>query len=107
MPQYPKLPRPVNDLGGRPAEPIAVVDHALAPWEKRTHACLCWRGAMSIEEKRAAIEDLGAAIYVGLTYYEKWITGVARRLLAKGLITRGELDAKIADVRGRAEAVDA
>ena len=110
MPQYPKLPGPVNDFGGHPAEPIVVADHELAPWEKRTHAtleCLYWRGTMSMEEKRAAIEDLGATIYVGLTYYQKWITGAARRLLAKGLITQDELDAKIAEVRARFEAVDA
>lgn len=104
MRKYPKLPGPVNDFGGRPAEPIAVVDHDPAPWEKRTHAtleCLYWRGAMSMEEKRAAIEDLGLTMYGELTYYEKWITGAARRLLAKGLITQDELDAKLADVRAR------
>lgn len=110
MTPRPMLPGPVNDFAGHPADPVVITDHELAPWEKRTHAtleCLYWRGAMSMEEKRNAVEELGAAMYGDLTYYEKWATAAARRLLAKGLITQDELDAKIAEVRGRRAAAEA
>lgn len=100
------LPKPVNDFGGLPAEPLVIAEHELAPWEKRCHAtleCLYWRQVMSMEEKRRAIEDLGQSIYVADTYYEKWAVAVATRLMDKGLITQDELAAKMDEVRARAE----
>ena len=100
------LPSPPTDFGGRPGPPLEIVEHELAPWERRTHAlleCLYWRGVMSMEEKRRAIEDLGAEIYRGLTYYEKWAVASANRLMDKGLITQDELATKMDDVRRRFE----
>ncbi len=102
--QATKMPQPVNDFGGLPAEPMVIVEHELAPWEKRCHAtleCLYWRGAMSMEEKRRSIEDLGQTIYADLTYYEKWAVAAANRLMDKGLITQDELAIKMGEVRGR------
>ncbi len=101
-----RLPQPVNDFGGLPAEPMVIEEHELAPWEKRCHAtleCLNWREAMSMEEKRRAIEDLGQTIYAGFTYYQKWALAVATRLMDKELITQDELANKTAEVRARFE----
>lgn len=101
------LPRPVNDFGGLPAEPMVIAEHALAAWEKRCHAtleCLYWREVMSMEEKRRAIEDLGQEIYAGLTYYQKWALAVSTRLMDKGHITQDELAAKTDEVRARLRA---
>jgi hypothetical protein len=98
------LPHPPNDFGGLPAEPMVIAEHELAPWEKRCHAtleCLYWRGVMSMEEKRRAIEDLGECLYVGDTYYEKWALAVATRLMDKGLISQDELADKMDAVRAR------
>jgi len=100
------LPQPPNDFGGLPADPLVIAEHEIQPWEKRTHAlleCLYWRGVMSMEEKRRAIEDLGQTIYAGLTYYEKWATAAANRLMDKQLITQDELAAKMDEVRARLE----
>jgi hypothetical protein len=102
-----RLPHPVNDLGGLPGEPIVTAEHELAPWEKRCHAtleCLNWRGVMSMEEKRRAVEDLGQAISDGLTYYQKWALAAAHQLLEKGLITQDELAGKMDEVRARERA---
>jgi hypothetical protein len=98
------LPTPDNDFGGLPANPVVIAEHELAPWEKRCHAtleCLNWRGVMSMEEKRRAIEDLGETLYVGDTYYEKWALAAAIRLMDKGLITQDELAKKMDEVRER------
>ena len=98
------LYRPVNDIAGLPAEPIPITDHVLLPWEKRCHAlleCLNIRRYVSTEEKRRAVEDMGATIYAALTYYEKWAMCAANVLLTKGLITSDGLAQKIHDVRDR------
>ena len=98
------LPQPVNDAGGQPAPPMTIAEHTLAPWEKRTHAtleCLYWRQVMSQEEKRRAIEDLGATLNAQLTYYQKWALAAAQHLMGKGLITQDELAAKMDEVRAR------
>lgn len=102
------LHRMPSDLGGLPAEPLAIVDHELAPWEKRVHALLetlALRGVISTEEKRRAVEDLGGTIYKDLTYYEKWVMAASHVLLQKGHITSDELAARLAEVRARFEAV--
>lgn len=96
-----RLPHLPNDFGGLPAEPLVIAEHELAPWEKRCHATLevmNWRRVMSQEEKRRAIEDLGAVTY---TYYEKWALAAANRLMDKGLITQDELASKMDEVRAR------
>jgi hypothetical protein len=98
------LPTPDNDFGGLPANPMIIAEHDLEPWEKRCHAtleCLNWRGALSMEEKRRAIEDLGETIYVGDTYYEKWALAAAIRLMDKGFITQDELAKKMDEIRER------
>lgn len=104
-PAEPKdLPRPENDFGGLPGPPMTIAEHELSPWEKRCHATLevlNWRQALSMEEKRRAIEDLGETIYVGNTYYEKWALAVAMRLMDKGSITQDELAKKMDEVRTR------
>jgi hypothetical protein len=101
------LYRPVNDIAGLPGEPIQITDHVLLPWEKRCHAlleCLNLRRHVSTEEKRRAVEDMGATIYAALTYYEKWVMCATNTLLDKGLITSDELAEKIREVRAREHA---
>ena len=99
-----EFPHPVNDFGGRAADPLEIAEHDLAPWEKRCHAtleCLYWRQVMSMEEKRRAIEDLGQSIYADLTYYQKWALAAATRLMDKGYFTQDELADKMDEVRAR------
>jgi hypothetical protein len=98
------LHRQVSDMGGLPAPPLEIVDHELAPWEKRCHAtleCLAWRKVMSTEAKRRGVEDMGSGIYADLTYYEKWIMSATNHLLEHGHITQDELAAKVEEIRIR------
>ena len=98
------LHREVSDMGGQPGEPVPIVDHALAPWERQCHAtleCLAWRGVMSTEEKRRGAEDLGMTIYAKLTYYEKWIMSATNHLLEHGHITQDQLATRVETIRLR------
>ena len=80
------LTRLPNDIGGLPAEPIARVDHALEPWEKRCHALadvLDFHKIINTEEKRRGVEALGSDLIAKLTYYERWIVVFANILSRK------------------------
>lgn len=96
--------RATHDLGGLPAGPVDLSEHAHAPWEKRTHALL-WlltrRRVMTVDELRRGIESLGSAEYERLGYYERWITSITQTLLQKGILTTDELGRKLAEVETR------
>ena len=101
------LRRLPNDIGGLPAEPIARVDHELAPWEKRCHALadvLDFKKIINTEEKRRGVEALGAEMVGKLSYYERWIAAFANILFQKGILTPGELARKMEEVEARAAA---
>jgi hypothetical protein len=93
-----------HDLGGLPAGPIDLTEHAHAPWEKRTHAVL-WlltrKGVMTVDELRRGIESLGSAEYDRLEYYERWISSITQTLLQKGILTTDELGRKLAEIEAR------
>ncbi|HUC64810.1 MAG TPA: hypothetical protein VMA53_05250 [Stellaceae bacterium] len=98
------LRRLPNDIGGLPAEPIARVDHALEPWEKRCHALadvLDFHKIINTEEKRRGVEALGAEMVGKLSYYERWIAAFANMLFAKGILTPEQLARKMDEVEAR------
>jgi nitrile hydratase len=43
-----------------------------------------------------------AAEYLATSYYEHWLWGLERLLVEKGLLTRAELEARVAELRRRA-----
>jgi hypothetical protein len=103
------MTRAYHDLGGLPAGEIDRTERSLDPWEKRVDAIVQLLSApqrriISVDELRRAIEGLGADEYDRLTYYEKWMTGVTRLLLEKGVLTTDELGRKLDEVRARAGA---
>jgi nitrile hydratase subunit beta len=98
--------RAYHDLGGRPAGPIDRTEHELEPWEKRVDAIMQLLSAperriVGVDELRRAIEGLGAEEYDRLGYYERWIAGIAKILLEKGVLTTEELGRKLDEVRAR------
>jgi len=98
------LTRLPNDIGGLPAEPIARVDHALEPWEKRCHALadvLDFHKIINTEEKRRGVEALGAEMVAKLSYYERWIAAFANILFQKGLLAPTDLARKMDEVAAR------
>ena len=99
--------RATHDLGGLPAGPIDQAEHVLDFWEWRVDAMirlLFKAGVMSdFAELRRAIEDLAPDVYESLSYYERWAAGAAALCLEKGVVSKVELDARVADVRQRFE----
>src|SRR5215210_1864567 len=89
-----------HDLGGMmgfgpvappPAEPVF---HAA--WEARAFALVLAMGALrqwSLDASRFARESLAPPRYLNLSYYEIWIEGLIRLMIARNLVTPEELRA--------------
>lgn len=95
-----------HDLGGQKAGPIDASAHELEPWHKLVTAMLnALRDAphrlVKVDEMRRAIEDMPPEDYRRLEYFEKWAVGVSTLMVEKGLVTRDELDRRVADLKAR------
>ena len=93
-----------HDLGGLPAGPVDTQPHEMTFWEKQIDALnllLAQKGLRKVDENRRYIEMLGDDAYNTLSYYERWTAALARQLIDKGLFTQDEVDAKVAEIRGR------
>ena len=95
----------MHDLGGKQGfgrirhSPKAQVFHA--PWEKRVNAMVALavkRGIFNMDEYRHAIERMEPRHYLGASYYERSLTGLATLLVEKGIVTHEELE-RNADAR--------
>lgn len=96
--------RAAHDVGGLDFGPIDRTEHDLALWEKRVDAMLVLltgpkKGAFKIDAMRRVIEDYGQQQYDSTTYYEKWIRAIRNLLLEQEILTREEIEAKIAAVQ--------
>ncbi len=89
----------VHDLGGMHGmgpivpEPNEPVFHER--WEARTYALNVAVGACgkwNIDAGRHARERIPPAEYLRMSYYEKWLAGLAMLLEETGLVTRAELE---------------
>lgn len=93
-----------HDLGGQPAGPIDTSTHDADPWQLLVTALL---GALRehhvtrVDEMRRAIEDMPAEDYRRLGYFDKWAVAVATLVVEKGLMTRAEIDRRIAEIKAR------
>lgn len=88
-----------QDLGGMfgfgPVLPEADEPPFHEDWERRVLAITLAMGATgqwNIDMSRAARESLPPAQYLASSYYEIWLAGLQRLLLARGLATREEID---------------
>ena len=98
--------RAVHDVGGLEFGPIDRSEHDLALWEKRTDAMLILlrdnkRRVLSVDAHRRMIESYGEQEYDRTTYYEKWIRSVRNLLVEQDVLTREEIEAKMAEVRAK------
>src|SRR6266545_1536481 len=91
----------VHDLGGMQGfgrverETNEPVFHA--PWEAAVLAMMRAagsRGLYNIDEFRHGIERMEPAEYLRASYYEKWLDGIGRLLVEKGVVSEGELAAR-------------
>ena len=101
--------RGVHDIGGLPGGPIDKSQHAVTLSEKRVDAIMTLLGddkrrLMRVDELRRGIESLGEDAYNSLSYYERWIAAITNALVEKGVLTRDEIDRRIAEIEARKQA---
>lgn len=102
-----KQPRSHHDMGGLPAGKVRKKEHDYALWEKRVDAMLELlsdkkRRLMNTATLRRGIESLPPDAYDRMSYYERWIHSITTMMLERGVVTRAELDARIAKLRREA-----
>ena len=90
-----------HDLGGQTAGPVDPHDHGLEGWHLLVTAILnILRDAphrlVKVDEVRRVIEDMPPEDYRRLAYFEKWAVGAATLMVEKGLMTREEIDLRVA-----------
>src|SRR5467141_4684932 len=97
----------IHDMGGMhgfgPVEPEKNEPVFHSRWEGRvlglSRACSV-QGLFNIDESRHAIERMAPIDYLGSSYYERWLDGNVRLLVEKGVITREELERRMAQLGG-------
>lgn len=94
-----------HDVGGLPvAGPIDQSQHELSDWEILADAvnqALGAKGIKRTDEMRRAREEMDAAAYRDMTYYERWIASIEAILVEKNILTTEEIDRKLAEFDSR------
>jgi hypothetical protein len=96
------MPRGHHDIGGttRDAGPIDRSEHHLEDWEivaDAVNQALGARGVKRTDELRRTREEMDADLYRSLSYYERWIASMESILIEKKILTRDEIDRKVAE----------
>lgn len=98
------MPR-VHDRGGWPTdEPINRSEHQIMDWELRVSAIrqvLGQKGLLRSDELRRGIESIEPGRYEALGYYERWTESIESIIVEKGVLTREEIDQKVADLEAQ------
>ncbi|MFB6309970.1 MAG: nitrile hydratase subunit beta [Salinirussus sp.] len=99
----------VHDMGGDHGFGAVPVDDTAqfhADWERTVYGMdklVKATGTINIDEKRHAIERMPPAEYLGSTYFERWLDGLERLMVEKGVATETEIaEAKAAAADGTA-----
>ena len=102
------LPRSHHDMGGLKAGRVKPTEHDYAQWERRVDAMavLLWglkgtKKHFTVDEHRKAIESLPPQAYDSMSYYQKWVVGLAQCLLQRGVLTSQEIARKMLEVQSR------
>ena len=104
VPRKGAMGRAVHDVGGLDLGPIDRHEHDLALWEKRGDAMAILlvapqRRAFTLDAKRRVIEAFAEQEYDNTAYYEKWIRAIRNLLIEGEIVTREEIETKVAVVR--------
>ncbi len=94
------MPKGHHDIGGMPAGPVDRSEHQLSDWEILADAinqALGAKGIRRTDELRRAREDMDSELYRSLSYYERWIASTETILIEKKILTREEIDRKLAE----------
>ena len=96
--------RAVHDVGGLPGGPIDRDEHDPSHYERRVDALvmlLTGHGAFRVDALRRMVETYAEQKYDGTPYYDRWIVAVRNLLVEQEVLTRPEIDDRIAAVRAR------
>jgi hypothetical protein len=93
-----------HDIGGHPAGPIPKTELPFQHWEKQSEAIrnLLGDGArrlVSLDEIRLGFESFGLDKYQAFSFYRRRLEAMIDTLEKKGLITRAEFEAELAEVQ--------
>ncbi len=95
----------VHDMGGMQGFGPVVIeqDEPLyhADWERRVVGMRRALGPYriyNVDESRKEIERMPPARYLSASYYERWLYSMEANLVAKGVLTRAEIDARVASL---------
>lgn len=95
------IERQHHDLGGHPAAKVERTEHEYSDWEQRVDALerlLASKNLVPRDQRRKHIEALPPELYDTLSYYERWLAGLAQSLIERGIITTPELSRKMLEV---------
>jgi len=81
--------RAVHDVGGLDLGPIDRTEHEPSYYEQRVDAL------------RRTIEDYAQQEYDGTGYYDRWVRALRNLLVEQEVLTRDEIEARVAAVRDR------
>ena len=94
--------RTTHDVGGLDFGQIDREEHDLALWEKRVDAMLVLlatkKQAFKIDAMRRVIESYGEQQYDATEYYEKWVRAIRNLIVEQELVTKDEVDQRVAKV---------
>ena len=96
--------RGYHDIGGDPdrAGPVSNATQAPPPWATLTDALRTALGnKYRLHEQRRKIEELGEDVYDSVTYYEIRVVAMLEMSVEKGLLTREEVQNRMAELKGR------
>ena len=96
----------IHDLGGMhgfgPVDPERDEPVFHHEWERRAFAVTMaagFLGEWNIDMSRYAREQMPPAEYLATTYYEHWLFGLEQLLVERGLLTRAEIEERVAALR--------
>lgn len=93
--------RGYHDIGGRCSGPIDRTELPWQEWEQRVEAIRnllgdATRRVMSLDEVRHGFESFGEDKYMRWSFYRRRLEAMIDTLEHKGLVTRAEIDALVA-----------
>ena len=99
--------RGVHDMGGEPAGPLDLHQHAPTLTERRIDAMMQLlrvkpRGFWTTDENRRTIESLTPEVYEGSSYYARWTLAMRGLLIEKGVLSEAEITKRFKEIKARA-----
>jgi hypothetical protein len=100
--------RAMHDMGGLPGGPVEKDEHDPSLGERRVDALMMLlmappRAVFNVDEMRRTIESLPREVYERHDYYERWLLTIENLLVEKGVLTRAEIEARVAALEAKAD----